>query len=231
MTKTELSLPFVVLAMDGGAASGKSSTATLLAQQFDFLHVDTGTHYRSVARACLDAGLQPIETSELLAFLRTMKLTTVISGNRSLLAINDCEPFANTLIRSSGVNSHVSEFAAIPAVREAVKRFQRDQVDIARREGFRGIVMEGRDIGTVILPHADLKVFLYADVQTREERRFNEGGSDTIAARDRLDSSRQTAPLRAAEDAIHIDNSGLSLQDVVERVGHLIRNICPANSS
>lgn len=224
MTKTEANKePFMVVAIDGGAASGKSSTARLIAERFCFLHVDTGTHYRSVARACLDAGLKPEEQSALRSFLTGMQLETLLEGNKSRLGINGAPPFPDPLIRSVDVNANVSQFAALPSVRETVKEYQRQQVAFARRSGFAGLVMEGRDIGTVILPDAHLKVFLTADPETRAKRRLKEGGVDHVADRDKLDSSRQTAPLRASDDAVCIDNSMLSLEDVAEQVAGLIK--------
>jgi cytidylate kinase len=101
-------------------------------------------------------------------------------------------------------------------VREAVKSYQREQVDVARQEGFAGVVMDGRDIGTVILPDADLKVFLQADPDTRQRRREMEGATDVIRDRDRRDSSRATAPLKPASDAVVIDNSEIGLEEVVD---------------
>lgn len=214
--------PFTVVAIDGGAASGKSSTARLIARRFNLLHVDTGTHYRSLARACLDAGVAPADAPPLHDFLHSMRLGTVVEDFQSRLAINGTEPFSDERIRSEDVNRNVSLFAALPAVREAVKRYQQDQVATAMHHGFGGLVMEGRDIGTVILPHANIKIFLTADAATRQNRRQQEGGVDRVEDRDKLDSSRATAPLRPAPDAICIDNSTLSLEGVAERVGRLI---------
>lgn len=220
-------VPFKVVAIDGGAASGKSSTARRIAERFNFLHVDTGTHYRSLARACLDAGMPPEDTPALHAFLGALHLSTVVEAFHSRLAINGSTPFPDAYIRSVDVNRQVSLFAALPVVREAVKRYQQDQVSTARQRGFDGLVMEGRDIGTVILPDADLKIFLTADAATRQSRRFKEGGVDRIEDRDKVDSSRATAPLRPAPDAICIDNSTLSLEGVVEQVSHLVARLSP----
>lgn len=217
--------PFRVVAIDGGAASGKSSTARRIAERFNFLHVDTGTHYRTLARACLDAGMPPVDSPALHAFLGALQFNTVVEAFHSRLAINGSTPFADARIRSADVNRHVSQFAALPVVREAVKRYQQDQVGMALKHGFNGLVMEGRDIGTVILPSADLKIFLIADAATRQSRRHMEGGVDRIEDRDKVDSSRATAPLRPAPDAICIDNSALTLDGVVERVSRLLEHL------
>jgi len=213
--------PFLVIAVDGGAASGKSSTSRALASRFNFLHVDTGAHYRAVALACLRAGVSYEDRSALHEFLRSMNLTALIRGNESLVCLAGQAPLLADL-RSEAVNQVVSGFAAEPMVREAVKAYQRRQVILARERGFAGIIMDGRDIGTVILPDADLKLFLQADPATRQKRRELEGASDTVSDRDRKDSSRATAPLMAAEDAVVIDNSHLSLEEVVESIVRLL---------
>lgn len=206
---------FSVVAIDGGAASGKSSTSRLLAGQCDFLHVDTGAHYRAVALACQEAGIGPEETEELASFLDNLTLESTIRGHESLVSFSGRPPPTEEALRSEAVNRTVSGYAAEPLVREAVKAYQREQVEVARRKGFKGVVLDGRDIGTVILPHADLKIFLVADSATRQQRRLREGGSDVVADRDERDSSRAVAPLRPAPDAVIIDNSAVSLEEVV----------------
>jgi cytidylate kinase len=223
MTKRE-STPsaFTVVAIDGGAASGKSSTSKLLAARRNLLHVDTGSHYRAVAYAALQAGLGDRDCPALRGFLDTLSLSSRISGHESLICFNEGEPPGDAALRSEAVNRVVSPLSAIPAVREAVKAYQRDQVRLAQDNGFAGIVMDGRDIGTVILPAADLKVFLTADAATRQHRRELEGGADAITDRDKRDSSRATAPLRPAADAVIIDNSHVSLDAVVDRIEALL---------
>lgn len=214
---------FRVVAIDGGAASGKSSTARLLAERLHFLHVDTGTHYRAVALACLEAGLQPVESPALEAFLGGLTLGSLVRDRESLICLSGNPPPDPRELRSPAVNRAVSPFAALPAVRQAVMFYQQSQVALARGHGFKGIVMDGRDIGTVILPHADLKVFLVADPFTRQQRRTREGGLDTISDRDKRDSSRPNAPLRPAPDACVIDNSNLPLEAVVDEI---VRRLC-----
>lgn len=214
---------FLVIAIDGGAASGKSSTAKLLAEQLHLLHVDTGSHYRAVTFAALQAGVPPLDGISLRRFLSQLKLDTRLVGRESEIGFNGEATPAPDRLRSAEVNRSVSLYAALPVVRETVKAFQRSQVGIARSNGFNGIVMDGRDIGTVILPEASPKVFLVADPFTREQRRVGEGGVDAIADRDRTDSSRSVAPLRPAADAVIIDNSKLSLEEVVARIRQLIR--------
>lgn len=216
---------FLVIAIDGGAASGKSSTAKALCKQCHFLHVDTGSHYRAVALACLKAAVPAVDGPALRGFLNGLAFGSCLRGRESLICFGDNPPPASVELRSKEVNQSVSQYAALPVVRDAVKIYQQDQVDLARRRGFNGIVMDGRDIGTVILPDADLKVFLVADPSTRQNRRILEGGIDAIAERDKWDSTRKTAPLKAAEDAVIIDNSRLSLTEVVQQILRLLEKL------
>ena len=220
--KAPAAKPFTVLAIDGGAASGKSSTSRLIAERCHFLHVDTGSHYRAVSLACLNAGITPGDSHALQDFILRLRLSSRIVKNESLVCFEGGEPPRQEDLRSEAVNQTVSQFAALPLVRDAVKAYQRSQIPLARNNGFAGVVMDGRDIGTVILPDADLKVFLTADADTRQRRRELEGGADTVSARDRVDSSRATAPLRPAEDAVTIDNSTLSLEAVVHTILELL---------
>lgn len=217
MTNNQPANSFVVVAIDGGAASGKSTTARKLAARLHLLHVDTGSHYRAIALAALRNGISPLESDELSSFLDGLNLDSSISHGQSHIVV-DQTSFTAAELRAQEVNAVVSQFAALDSVRAAVKLYQRSQVDIARSLGFRGIVMEGRDIGTVILPDANVKVFLEADPDTRQQRRAKEGASESIAARDRIDSSRAVAPLVRDRDAILIDNSSMSIDDVVEKL-------------
>lgn len=221
MPEHALTDPFRIIAIDGGAASGKSSTARELAKLLHFLHVDTGSHYRAITYRALQANIDPEQTSAVSAFLHSLQLGSVIAGNLSRITFAG-KPLPDAAIRSQPVNDNVSRFASIPEVRNAVRLYQQQQVDLARSAGFAGIIMEGRDIGTVILPYAHLKVFLSADPSTRQQRRSQQGAAETIAHRDYLDSSRSVAPLRPAADAIIIDNSQLPLQQVVAQIRSLI---------
>lgn len=213
--------PFRVVALDGGAASGKSSTARELAHRRGFCHVDTGSHYRGLTLALARVGVPKESGSALRHFLMRLSLASAMEGNQSRIRINGEIPSPAEL-RAPEVNSSVSAYAALPEVREALKTFQREEVARARRAGFRGVVMEGRDIGTVILPDADLKIFLTADPEKRRLRREEEGGVDRIEDRDRADSGRRSAPLRPAGDAVVIDNSSIGLAEVVRRIEDLL---------
>jgi cytidylate kinase len=211
---------FIIVAIDGGAASGKSSTSRLLAERFNLLHVDTGSFYRHVTHELLRRNVPAGDRAALLATLPTLALDTRLEGRSARMLIGG-QP-AGDEIRSQQVNEHVSHYAAIPEVRTLLLGYQRGQVEVARRHGFRGLVMEGRDIGSVIFPDADFRFFLHADPAERAKRRAAEGRQDSIAERDRLDTSRKTSPLTCPPGAIDIDSTFLTLEQVVEKVAGLV---------
>lgn len=213
-------LPFIIVAIDGGAASGKSSSSRILAEQFNLLHVDTGSFYRHITAELVRRGVSPQDLPALVATLGAVKLSTQLNG-RSAQMLVDGQP-AGDDIRSQDVNSAVSHYAAIPEVRGALLDYQRGQVGVAQQHGFRGLVMEGRDIGSVIFPAADFRFFLHADPAERAKRRAKEGGQDSIAERDRLDSSRKASPLTCPAGAIDIDSTFIPLEQVVEKMAALI---------
>ena len=212
--------PFIIVAIDGGAASGKSSTSRLLADRFNLLHVDTGSFYRHLTFELLRQGVPHTDQPAIQTTLAGLQLTTRLNGRSAQMLIGG-QP-AGDEIRSQNVNEHVSYYAAIPAVRAALLTYQRGQVDVAQQHGLRGLVMEGRDIGSVIFPQADFRFFLHADPVERAKRRAAEGRQDSIAERDRLDSSRKSSPLVVPSGAIDIDSTFLTLEQVVEKLAALI---------
>lgn len=212
---------FTVVAIDGGAATGKSSTAKGVSEKLDFLHVDTGSHYRALTHAFLSLrekkGCQaPVED-----LLKEIRTESVIVNRSAEIKVNGKVP-SPTALRNAQVNQHVSHYAAIPAVRTFLLQFQRSHVQLAEKSGFKGLVMEGRDIGSVVLPDADFRFFLVADSHTRLKRRKMEGHADSIEDRDRADSSRITAPLLCPAHAIRIDTGPLTLQAVIEKLCTII---------
>jgi cytidylate kinase len=210
-------MSFLIIAIDGGAAAGKSTTARALSSRFNFLHVDTGSYYRALTAELLRRGLNPAEIGAVESVLAELPLGTVVDGRRAQIEVGGrLVPEAE--LRGPAVNAAVSHFAALPAVRAALLAYQRDQARIAREHRFAGLVMEGRDIGTVIFPDADFRFFLHADPEERARRRAAEGQQDSIAERDRLDSTRKAAPLLCPPGAIDIDSTFLSLDEVVARV-------------
>lgn len=208
--------PFLIVAVDGGAASGKSSTSRAVSARFNLLHVDTGSFYRAVTCQLLAAGVAPADEAGVVAALGRLRLGTRVIGRSAQMEIGGWTPGEE--IRSAAVNENVSKFAAIPAVRKFLLEYQRGQAEVARDHGFAGLVMEGRDIGSVIFPDADLRFFLQASPEARAARRAAEGQTDRIQERDRLDSQRKTAPLVCPPGAIAIDSTHLSLEQVVEEV-------------
>jgi cytidylate kinase len=207
--------PFILVAIDGGAASGKSSTSRALSERFNLLHVDTGSFYRAVTAHLIRQGVQASDGVAVQEALGRMRLGTRVQGRSAVMEIDGRE-IDSAEIRSAAVNATVSFFAAIPELRAALLAYQRGHADFARSHGFPGLVMEGRDIGSVIFPNADFRFFLYADPEARARRRALEGQTDSIAERDRLDSQRKTAPLACPQGAIAVDSTHLNLGQVVD---------------
>ncbi len=219
--------PFIIVAIDGGAASGKSSTSRALSERFNLLHVDTGSFYRTMTAELLRAGVSASDDAAIASASSAMPLDTVIEGRRAQMKING-RVVPDPEIRTPEVNANVSHFAAVPELRQALLDYQRNQAAVARTHGFPGLVMEGRDIGSVIFPDADFRFFLHADPTERARRRAAEGQTDSIAERDRLDTSRKTAPLACPAGATDIDSTFLNLEQVVDLLsGHLATRLSP----
>ncbi|HTB62024.1 MAG TPA: (d)CMP kinase [Opitutales bacterium] len=226
--------PFLIVAVDGGAASGKSSLARALARRFNFLHVDTGSHYRAVTLALIEEGVRPDDSAAVSAALGKIALGTHFEGHTARIMLAHHFPSAGgnitlkgrmpdaVMLRTPEVNANVSRFAALPIVRTFLFNYQRNQVDFARENSFAGLIMEGRDIGSVIFPDAPLRLFLTADSATRARRRAAEGQTDAVAERDRLDSARATAPLTCPSGATVIDSSNLTLDEVIARAAEYV---------
>jgi cytidylate kinase len=197
-----------LIAIDGPAGSGKSTVARAVAQRLGVGYLDSGAMYRSVAYAVLRDGIEPGDSE---AVVSLAKRLTIDVGARVTVDGED----ATEAIRSPEVNRAVSLVSAIPGVRAELVTQQREWA--ARHHG--SGVVEGRDIGTVVFPDADVKVFLVADEQVRAARRAEE--SD-IARRDRLDSTRAASPLEKADDAVEIDTTSTSVEGVVDKVLALV---------
>ena len=212
----------IQIAIDGPASSGKSTVAKIIAKDFGYTYLDTGAMYRAATYMALKNQISPEEPSQLLELLEQYPISFGRSENgEQLVFVGDVD--VTNPIRENEVTNAVSVFAAIPAVRKKLVALQQE---IAKQGG---IVMDGRDIGTVVLPQAELKIFLVASVDERAERRYKENLSkgietdletlkEEIAARDYKDSHRETSPLKQAEDAIYLDTTGLSILEVVEKI-------------
>lgn len=204
----------LVIALDGPAGSGKSSVASALAARLDGQHLDTGAIYRAITLACLEADVALDDPDACAQVAAAVRIGDV--DGRTTLDGRDVEDE----IRGDTVSGHVSAVSAHPAVREVLLEHQRSMAGA-------GAVVEGRDIGTVVLPGADLKVFLTASAEERARRRAEQLGRDdveelraAIEQRDRLDSDREVAPLRPAEDAWELDTTGIPFEDVVAIIEH-----------
>ncbi|MGC6425045.1 MAG: (d)CMP kinase [Lentimonas sp.] len=213
---------FKIIAVDGGAATGKSSTSRGLAEKLNYMHVDTGAHYRTLTHALLQQGANPTELHFLISQLDKLTLGTQKDGRITRLSINSYVP-AEEEIRSPKVNANVSKFAAIEEVRKKLFDYQRSLATVARSHSYAGLVMEGRDIGSVIFPDADHRFFLHADEATRAARRENEGQTDSITERDKMDKTRKAAPLVCPEGATEIDTAPLTLEEVIETIAEIIQ--------
>lgn len=198
------------IAIDGPAASGKSSVAQRVADHFGLIMVNSGEMYRAFTWHVLREGVSPADRAAVVDLLGRTEFAFGVQGRRSTVAVNGICPGEE--LRSEAVNAAVSPVSAIPEVRERLVQEQRVYADLG------GVVMEGRDIGTVVFPGARHKFYLDAQAEVRARRRGDQGMADDIRGRDRIDSSRETAPLRAAPDARVIDTSYLTLDEVVARV-------------
>ena len=212
---------FTTIAIDGGAGSGKSTTATNLSTKLNFLHVDTGSHYRSIASVLIN---ESVGFNQIDEHLHKVKLSSSVSGSKSLLLIND-NLVPESILRSQEVNNSVSKYASISSVRNLLFQYQRSQVELAKKHNFNGLVMEGRDIGSIILPNADLKLFLHAPDSIRQNRRSGDGEKDQILQRDQMDTSRKVAPLVQSADSIMINTGELSIEEVFSQILSLINDL------
>ena len=228
-----------VIAIDGPAASGKSSTAGLVAEQLGWAHLDSGALYRALTLAALDnlgeGGRRKGEewpAQQILNLAARLPVRLVLVGRRFRPEVAGAD--VEEAIRSERVTRYVSALAAIPDVRTWVNTQQRLAVEGS--EG--GVVVDGRDIGTVVFPEAPLKVFLTAHPDERARRRLFQRGeavdvelvrreSQALAARDSADSNRRIAPLKPASDAVLLDTTALTLEQQVMRVVELARGLFP----
>lgn len=211
-------MPRIRIAIDGPAASGKSTTAKRVAESLRYIHIDTGAMYRAVTLYCLDCGISPEDRDKIVKAAKNCKIRFEDQSGRQHVFLNGAD--VTERIRSKEVTSAVSAVSAIADVRALMVREQR------RLSAEGGVVLDGRDIGTVVLPDAELKIFMLADSRTRAGRRLAElkaqgleGDLDEtlrdIERRDNYDSSRAVSPLAKAEDAIVVDTTMLSIDEQV----------------
>ena len=210
-----------VVAIDGPSGSGKSSTSRGVADRLGLRYLDTGAMYRAIAWWMLR---QDVDVHAPAAVAARVGEPEILSGTDPLgptILVDGVD--VGLAIRSDEVNAAVSPVAAVPAVRQRLLELQHEII------GAGGIVVEGRDIGSVVAPDADVKVFLTADAAARAHRRaLEEGGADiettreSLLARDEIDTGRTASPLVMAEGAVHVDGTAYSLEDVVDLVVSLV---------
>ncbi|MGQ4599478.1 (d)CMP kinase [Nocardia sp. R6R-6] len=216
----------LVIAMDGPSGTGKSSVSRRLATRLGAQYLDTGAMYRAATLRVLRAGVALTDTAAIAAAVKELPLSIGTEPSREVIVLDE-EDVASE-IRGDAVTRAVSAVSAVPEVRELLVAMQRDITAVARR-----IVVEGRDIGTVVLPAADAKIYLTASAQARAHRRnqqnIAEGRGDDYAGvladvqrRDTLDSTRKVSPLRPALDAVLVDTSDMSMDEVIDELYRVV---------
>lgn len=209
------------VAIDGPAGAGKSTIAKLVAKEKGYVYVDTGAMYRGLAIHFLENGIEAEETEKIVEACKDADVTIRYEDGQQQVYLNGKNITAK--LREEAVGNMASKSSAIPEVRAKLLELQRE---LARKED---VIMDGRDIGTCVLPDADVKVFLTASVETRAKRRYDElvekgvacdleEIARDIAERDERDSTREIAPLKRAEDAVLVDSSHMTIEEVVAAI-------------
>lgn len=217
------------VAIDGPAGAGKSTIAKMAAKKLGFVYVDTGAMYRALALHFIRLGIEPKEQEKIEKELPALDITLTHQGGEQVVLLDGEN--VNDFIRTQEVGSMASSISPLPAVREKLLFLQRE---LAKRTS---VIMDGRDIGTIVLPDADIKIYLTADAKVRAKRRCLELEAKgeacdaqeilrEIIARDEQDMTRKVSPLKKAKDAVVLDASELTAEEVTERLVALIRERC-----
>jgi len=217
------------VAIDGPAGAGKSTVARMAAKELGFVYVDTGAMYRALALAFSRSGIKPDEKERVLKAIPDIHVTIAYQDGEQIVFLNGED--VTSYLRTQEIGNLASAFAPLLPVREKLRLLQQE---LAARTS---VIMDGRDIGTIVLPDADVKIFLTADAKVRAARRFKElcerGVScdkneilEEILARDLQDEQRENSPLKKAEDAVVLDASLLSAQEVTEKIVSLVKSRC-----
>ncbi len=217
----------VAIALDGPAGAGKSSIAKRAAKALDYIYVDTGALYRTIGLAATRRGVAPVASPEVEALLRAITVDLTFNDQGEQVVLLDGEDVSG-LIRTPEASMMASKISAIPAVRAYLLDLQRNMAKT------HNVIMDGRDIGTVVLPDAQVKIFLTASPEARATRRFKElkeKGMDVryedilndVITRDYNDTHRATAPLKPAEDSITVDTTALDFEQSVDKIISVIK--------
>lgn len=216
------------IAIDGPASAGKSTVAKILAKDLQYVYCDTGAMYRALTWQALKNDVSVEDENQLVNVLKNTKISFEPTGDQQKVLVNEAD--VTDAIRQPDVTNNVSAVSAHKLVREELVRRQQE----IAKEG--GIVMDGRDIGTAVLPNAEVKIFLIASAKERAERRYKENKSKGITTplevlqkeieeRDYKDSHREVSPLVQAEDAVRLDTTSLSIEEVVEKMKAIITKL------
>ena len=215
------------IAIDGPAGAGKSSIAKALSKRLGYIYIDTGAMYRAVALFFLDEGVKDSEDSRIESLLEKLDISIKYEDGTQKVFLNGVD--VSDKLRLEQIGKLASKFSAIGSVREKLVALQRK---LAKKEN---VVMDGRDIGTVVLPNADLKIYLSASSKVRAKRRYLEllekGNTDLdinliedeIIKRDEADINREISPLKQAEDAYYLDSSDMTLEEVVSKILSMVK--------
>ncbi len=216
------------IAIDGPAGAGKSTIAKLLAAKLGFIYVDTGAMYRAMALYMLNNGIDKDDEAKVTGVLDQVSVTIRHEDGAQQVYLNDRN--VSGMIRTEEVGNTASKISSYGAVRAALLDLQRGLA------AANDVIMDGRDIGTTILPNAELKIFLTASVEVRAKRRYDElmakgetcdleRIAEDIAKRDEQDRNREVSPLKKAEDAIEVDTSDMTIEQVVDRLNELYEGV------
>ena len=215
MTNNLSATPHFAIAIDGPAASGKSTLARLLAQRLGLIMVNSGAMYRAITWQVLREHIDPHDIPAVTNLLERIAIHCGNDGMMSTITINGIDP--GDELRSAAINANVSVIAAIPAVRTKLVELQRGYLTQS------SVVMEGRDIGSVVFPDTPYKIYVDAAEHVRSARRVDMGEVDSIAQRDAADSQRRTAPLVIAQDAAILDNSNHTIESGFTAVMEILK--------
>ncbi|MBR3614621.1 MAG: (d)CMP kinase [Clostridia bacterium] len=214
-----------VVAIDGPAGSGKGTITKLVGKKMGLINIDTGAMYRCVALECLNRNILPEELEKIEKVLEEIDIRFKRDDEKEIVFLNGNDVTGQ--IRSTIVNSNVAKFAAIKIIRDKMTPIQREMGKQA------DIIMEGRDIGTVVFPDADVKIFLDCSIEERANRRFKQNQEkgikctyeevlESIKERHKLETEREVAPFVQAEDAIYVDSTKLTIEEVVKKIVEII---------